>query len=737
MDKFRDYIHNNFKLARKSVTFHFKKFAHFFIVIFIIQFLLSTITVSLHTNKLNAENRIKEQYDSHCVFYYMNTNQKYYLKKCATYYFESDHFIDIKSIKEYGSEEQYDYKCDVSILFAEDPAEGLEYFNQKYLPKLEALGPVYMSTTPLYDLENTLFKYDVHYGLYFLIAVVFSTLLLGILYIIRSTGSGFEYGIYTAFGADRKKLFNTSFWELAVISLMTLLPAIICSGIFNYVLAAKSGNVISIGLWDVFLTGFFTLIVITASVYIAISKIARKTPVSLLSARDNSNWVHSPRVSGKIFSQKNTLKMRLLSFRRYCKYYATVTLSSVLFASLFLCGAYCTQLFYEKQETVFPQFRVTYTGNNSYSEEDAEYFLSFDGIVGTYKQESTTAMELNEHILVPNSRTNLTADTVEYDKYSSAFDMVNYFAADSEVVRNLQKSKHTGDLSSVLNSPDTVIISDSYSNSTHFDFNPGDTVSIAFFLKALSEPDTPMHGTDLLEFRLENYLFYYQEVTIGAVIHDESAEFLSLYMSPDLYKKTTGKTPEYKTVDLYVDNKLSSKEIKQLYSDIIRINQLQFRNADNSVYVFTENLNTSFNNTMTKTTELGNKLLAISFFVLAFSVIIWFFAQISFYKRRSNEYILLSAVGYCPRDIRKMFFTDALILSIMSLILYTVFSYILIYAVYYIMNSWLFDYTVRYTFSIPVILYFAGAFITVLSAFLSTFINYTIFKKSKNTVPND
>ena len=125
MDRITDYLETNIKLAYKSVTFHFKRFVWFYIALFIVQTLLGVVSMSMNINSLNIKKTVQDNYRSHYVFYYMNTNQKLYLERAARYYFKSDYFFDITDVKEYGKPTESDYKCDVYVTFADDAADTI------------------------------------------------------------------------------------------------------------------------------------------------------------------------------------------------------------------------------------------------------------------------------------------------------------------------------------------------------------------------------------------------------------------------------------------------------------------------------------------------------------------------------------------------------------------------------------------------------------------------------------
>ncbi len=736
MDKIQEYLENNFKLAYKSVTFHFKRFVWFYIALFVVQALLGIVSISSHINSVNTRVNIEEKYNSHYVFYYMNANQRYYLEKSAIYYFKDEHFFDIKEIKEYGDIKDYDYKCDVYIAFADEPQKSIERFERKYMPGLEKYGDVFCAPTPLFDLEKNIQENNALYNFYLIIVAVFSFVLLSILYNIRSNNYRFDYGIYMSFGADKKKLFNTSFWEMNVISLLTFIPAMATSVIFNYIISLCWDISFAINLIDCLKVIILTVAINSLAVLLVITKTALKAPISLIVSKDNSNFVYSPRVSVDLFAKKPLKKLARLSMQRYAKYYTVLIISSVLFASLFVCGVFCIGLYSEKTYSDRPQFEVTFTGKNDYTEKDREYFLEFDGIKGTYKELSTPVMGVYGHILVPKSNTKITANRLEYDDEYYAMDNVDYCAADKEVVEYLKTQKYSGDLTSILTQENTVIISDSFNNATHFNFKPGDKIKLADFYTRTEEPDFMLQGKDLLRERLRCYVFLYEEVTVGGVIHDNGSKNLKLYMNNEMYEEKTDRYVNYKQVYLFADESMTPSETEKLYASILKINQLQFRQSDNSVDVFVKNLYTDVYKENAKYTRFGLKLFAVSALILSVSSIIWFFSQMLFYGKRSTEFTFLRAVGLTQKDVKKMFLHDSAVLSFLGLICYTVLSFLFCFGVYRLMNSFLFVYEFRYSFDISVIALITGAVATVVSAFLSTYITYFSYKsKNRTAVP--
>ncbi len=737
MDAFFEYFERNFKLAYKSVTFHFKNYIWFYIAIFLVQTVLGIVGISMQTNSFNAKKTIEERYNSHYAFYYMNTNQVYYLKNAAKYTFKSEHLFDIKEIKEYYDETDKNYKADVYIKFAGDARDDLERFNNKYLKGLESHGKVYSSQTPLFDLESRLSQDGLIYRVYILAVSVCALILFTFLYNIRANNFRFDYGIYMTFGADKKRLLNTSYWEMTVIAILTFVPSVIFSWLITYILSVVNNTAFHINIFG--LLGILVLVVglnVLAVTY-SLVKTSVKTPVSLIVSIDNSNMVHSPRMSSELFSKKPLNRITLLSFRRYLKYYSGLIFTSVLFCALFVCIVFCGNLYAQKNSRQLPKFEITYSSKSKYTEDDRHDILAFSGVTGIYKEESTSVMALDEHILVNKSNTKLFANRVNFDDNYVAMDNVSYYAADDEVVEYLKQLDYTGDLSSVLNDDNTIIISDSFNNTTHFDFKVGDKIKLADYYTKIAEPDMYATGKNLLKERLYYYIFKYEEVTVGAVIHNDVADDnLKIYMSNSLYTRKTDKIPEYKTVYVYTDNNLTHLQQNALYEKMLGYFGLKYNNEENTSDVFIDNLYASLDYEIESQKLFDKKIISISCFVLICSGIFWIFSQTLFYSKRTNEFNVLRAIGFTDGKIKKMFYKDALIISGLSLVVYFAMTYLFTFIIYKFFNSWIFLYSFRYMYKISYTALLVGAIMTVLLAFISTMMCYGIYKKrSKIIVP--
>lgn len=738
MDKIRDYFETNFKLAYKSVTFHFKQFVWFYLALFVVQLLLGVFSTSVMINEKNAKNSIEDKYSSHYVFYYMNENQRIYLEKAASYYFKSEYFFDIKQIKEYGNVGDPDYKCDVYVTFTGDPVAGYERFSYKFLHGLSEYGNVNSSPTPLFELQSYINRTRALYNTYIILTSVLAFLILAVLYNIRTNNFRFDYGIYMAFGADKKKLFNTSFWEMTVIAILTFLPASILTVIFNLTLSFIKGSSFVFGFRALLQTLVLTLIINVFAVLFSIAKTALKRPISLITAKDNSNLVISPRVSVDILIGRRIGKLIRLSMRRYFKYYSVLIVSAVIFTVLFVCSVFCSALYSQKQTELLPQYEIKFDSSIKYSEEDRNDLLAFEGVTETYKEQSMHIMAMKEHILIDKSNAKITANRVVADEENIAMDNVMLYAADSEVIDYLEKhSDYSGDLRSILNTPNTIIITESFNNTTHFEFAPGDKITLADYYTRISEPDMYFSGKDLLRERLKYYVFLYKEVTVGAVIHNSlSDENLKIYMGKQLYEDVTEQTVRYDTVYLYTDPELTNTDHERLYSNLLKFTEMKYRGDRNTNLAFVKNLYKDVYSDIELKTHLPIKLIVIAFSLLLISCLVWFFSQMLFYKKRTNEFTVLRSIGMTMGEIKKIIFTEAAIISLVSLAVYALLSYLFSFGLYKFMNSWLFMYSFRYSFSMPYTAILIGAAATLIFAFCSTFLPYIRYKRSiKTTVP--
>ena len=200
-------------------------------------------------------------------------------------------------------------------------------------------------TSPLYNLDSDILDMRLSCLIKLLVLALVSIAVIILLFNIRVNHFKFMYGIYMSFGADTKKLFSTSFWEMMMIGVLTLLPAGgIAYGVDFYLYSTANADVdgylealpFALSPWLMAFSLLFIIPIFFVAVYVPIKATASKPPLQLLLAEDNSNLVVSPKISTQLIGRKFPKAYENLGLIRFRKYCATLVASSVLFASIFV-----------------------------------------------------------------------------------------------------------------------------------------------------------------------------------------------------------------------------------------------------------------------------------------------------------------------------------------------------------------------------------------------------------------
>ena len=113
------------------------------------------------------------------------------------------------------------------------------------------------------------------------VLLALSIFLMMMLYNIRVNQYKFTYGVYMTFGADFKMLFNTAFWEMFVIMVLTFIPSVIFSTLIVFIMYIPSGFGFTFSAM-VFLKVFvFSLIVVTVAVFFPMRVMAVRMPMTV------------------------------------------------------------------------------------------------------------------------------------------------------------------------------------------------------------------------------------------------------------------------------------------------------------------------------------------------------------------------------------------------------------------------------------------------------------------------
>ena len=382
MGKVLSYLKRNLKLAFKTVTYQFRQYLCFYIALFIVEMLFGIVVMTANNTAYLKKTSTDMEYDYHIVLTGLNKNQYDYMRKLDKSGYKGPSKGEIAPLQPVGENKAVEFvgkkqigdTYEVRYIFKDgqdtDIKELYERFKDLYIDDLTRLQSRNWSATlsPRYysDIGSTGAASDCVIWLLVLLGASVITLVL--LYGIRINHFKFMYGIYTSFGADTKKLFGTCFWELYVISFLTLIPAGAASTVLSWLFFSQSALAYQFAPWLILYAPLFMLPVTAVSVFLPIKTTAIQSPVKLLLAEDNSNLVTAPYTSSSMKVKCFTSSYEKIGVSRFRRYVAQLVLSSVLMSALFVwisfyCGIYQHGMEAEREEfTVsFPQHEVTGT----------------------------------------------------------------------------------------------------------------------------------------------------------------------------------------------------------------------------------------------------------------------------------------------------------------------------------------------------------------------------------------
>ncbi len=378
------YLKRNIKPAFKTVTFHFKEYICFYIAVMIIQILFGIIVMSASSNIKYERKTVSETYNYHISFLNMNKRQYDYLSKMGDSKYDPSDYpnetvppaqtgnnVIFKFVKEDSRGSGGSKTYDMYFLFEDrdgtSPEKLYKRYQKLYERDLKVLrdehGDYEVILSPLYNIDDRLASVKATCATWLAVLGGVSIAVFILLYNIRINHFKFTYGIYMSFGADSKKLFGTCFWEVMVISWLTLLPSALIATLTDFAFFKLGGYEYffspQLMLWVI----IFMIPIILISVYLPVKNTAVKPPLKLLLAEDNSNLASSPRISSGVIGRKFPWSYEKLSLLRFRKYNIQLTLSSVVFAALFVCTSFYCSVYSYSMNVKQPEFTVKFEQN--------------------------------------------------------------------------------------------------------------------------------------------------------------------------------------------------------------------------------------------------------------------------------------------------------------------------------------------------------------------------------------
>lgn len=743
-------ILNELKIASKSVIYNYKQFIWFFFALFIIQTFFSIAIISSKTNINDVSSIINSKYDYHMVIRHANKMQYAYLQQEQKYAFANEHIYDVSDTYYYDAIGDPLAKFDVYIrFFGEDKQSSYRlfmFYHSDTLSQLSDNGFKY-ELTPLYRIQDYINQAKISQGIMITLVFILSVFLLTVLYNIRVNNYKFDYGIYMTFGANKKKLLKNSFWEMTSIQLITFLPALASSLLIETLICSAYDRKMIFTFASLVLFIVLSLAVNALSVCLPIIRLSQGKPLKLLSAEDNSNYVHSPRFSTDPLKKKGSMprKIAFLSAKRFFKYNLMLLLTSVAFSSLFVAILFTARMNEYASMTKNPQFELTFNQGEHYDAYASSLLLKFEEIDYISKYQATVAIEIDSHILVNSSDVMPFTESVEYNASADAFANVYYIPYDGESADYLARFDYDGDLKLPLTDEKSIVISDSFDNLKRLSLKPGDKIKIAFYDGKMGSPTYHMETNDFLEFQLKYYYHSYEEYTVAAVIHNmPSNNNLSLYMPEGLYSSLTSYKDEegsiipgeikYTSAYIYLKDGLSEKEINDFHTKLLRFADENYSKRNDTTALFVKNLNADFEKNLSL--RRGDQIIYIIIGCMTFFVmpLVSFFSQTIFYNKRKGEFTLLRAIGATDKDVRNIHLFDSMILSLSSLALYISLTLPLTHYLFRILNTSYGLAGIRVMYSLPLLPFTAAMILTFAFAFLAAFLPYIKLKRTEKTL---
>ncbi len=389
MGKLLKILGRELKLALKTVTFHWKQYVCFFFAILAVQVMFGVIAMSSSKNIEQYEQSVSSRYDYHFAMtnlpdegakkYFLDINKNAYN---PYYVYEGETFVYVR-IDPSNVEEEGGRTRSLEYYF--------EQFKNDYSAKLKSatIKPkdIDYVMSPLYTLDAKVTSMRFECAAKLIVLALVSIAVIILLLNIRLNHFKFTYGIYMSFGADTKKLFFNSFWDMLMIGFLTFLPAAIISIFASFFIFSL--DTFAIGQFVQFLAShaplmFFSLLFIipvcVLAVFIPIKLTASNPPLKLLVAQDNSNLVSSPRISKQLIGKKFPRAYESLGLIRFRRYVATLVASSVLFASIFVWISFYADIY-----------------NFNTQQQQAEFEIAVDNkmeVVSEYVQDSNRVKDV-------------------------------------------------------------------------------------------------------------------------------------------------------------------------------------------------------------------------------------------------------------------------------------------------------------------------------------------------------
>ena len=787
MRELYEYLKKNIQIAAKSVKYNYKKYLAFFAAVFVIQTFFGVLLFSSDCSSKEEKQITEESFGCHLILRRLDDSQYVYLQKYAA----GNSPSSVYSITETrdSSTSYFDRRTDVYITFAGNAANSYSIFYNRHVPSLRSLsesGMLDIEATPLINNEGKSASGVASVAV--LPAAIAAFVLLTLLYTVRINNYRFEYGIYMACGADFRKLSENAIFEMLIIT-FAVFPV---SAAVGYVSVLIIHGEIVFDPGSLALTLLLSLVISLGAVFFPMLTVSKIYPMKNIVSADNSGYVSSPRLSFEMLGRKFKKHYEPFSLFRFRKYYIPAILVTSAFASAACAAAYGFGLAKQREKYPAPEFSLIFTddGNTFYDDELSNEVNSVANVAYTRLNITEYADELNSHIGFVSRQTKAYSEFAagRQGGISYVYDKVKYNLLTEEDLAYLGKFSHEGDYRLALGTGCYAIVNQNIENVRRLSLKPGDKIYAAIkdgynsFSKVTAGELQYLTGRKLLSAKIELYNYRYIEFTVAAVINDMPCnENLEIFLSEDAFRAVvyppepepvpSGDATEETDSDSRVDEPIvedyvpgESEELPEdtppedLRELITRIDVFmsegltadEVKNSGSSLRSVAEqyggitvkNKNAETDRNILRSEKLPYLCVIAAASALLAVPILWIFAQTVFDKNRRSELNMLRAIGAVTPELRHIFITDGIVLSVLSGLVTSGFSFVLIRLLYRTVNKAastdisLGKAAVYYAFSFPTAFYIIAVTASVITAFMSVYLTYVLYLRSVSDAPH-
>lgn len=722
---------SNIKHGLRSVTRGAREYAVFFLALTIVQLMYWFPMLAMESRLLSIREESYSAADYHILMDGMTSDD------WSSYYNDTFIINDTYEVED-RLYESYEYEkyingsgrvCyELKLRMNTDERSDAELFLLRYPPQGADINIVF---SPRLTYTEECSRIRAVFFPIMLVLGLLSALILLILYNIRLNHQKFRYGIYMSFGAGFEKLFHTAAWELSAIALLTFLPSLALALSAEAMLCRINGSSFCFSLRALLLAPIWIFPVILLAVFPPVKLMAVKTPVSLIVAGDNSNYVSSPRASFRIFRKNFPIHYELFGFWRFRRYYAVLLASAVAFASLFLCGSFIKGMVRTSEEAELPGLTLSTSSEEGIDPLLLEEIAEAEGVEYVSWERSLDATAVNACVLLNRRQSaGISSKTVKSDDGRYADNNYKYCVIDealcSQVIRENGWSIE-GDLSRVINEENCIAVSEYINNKRALDFKVGDKITVCVFMGS----DTPIsYNVPNIKYILNQLVhhasFELVELEVAAIV--DNGDIDDRYMiglSEESFESIVGRSVNAESANIYLCADLGYEEAEKVFEKV----RSSISTFDS---VALTNKQIILQRSLTRRSSFTSMVLACSILILLIVPCVWYYSQSMFGSKRKDENYMLAVFGANDARLGRLYAFSGCALAVPAALATALLGMGVSRLIYSFVNSFLTSLGMGAAFRYEYELSLAGVLICiVLSAVCSVVSTYLPFLKWK------